>query len=336
VRAAVVEAPGTLVVRDLPDPDPGPYEARCEMLYGSVCTGTDRHVIEGTFPFPVQYPAVLGHESIGRVTEVGAKVRNLRPGDMVTRVSTPPIGGVGIAWGGFAEVGIARDHQAMRDDGLPAAEWNPYRVNQVVPPDLEPAAATMIITWRETLSQLTRMGAGPGTRVLILGSGGNGIAFAAHAANLAAAEVVVVGSPARESIARRAGATGYADYHDDIAARLPDRFDILIDAIGRRGQLDRGLPHLRPGGVAAIYGLDDWGTITIDPARARGTFTVYNDGYDEPETHEAVVGLMRDGRLDARLWLNLDEPYALEDIGAAVASLRERRTLKALVRLSGP
>jgi threonine dehydrogenase-like Zn-dependent dehydrogenase len=59
MRAAIVGRPGRLVVRDVPEPDIGPFEARCEMLFGAVCTGTDRHVIDGSFPFSVDYPSVL-------------------------------------------------------------------------------------------------------------------------------------------------------------------------------------------------------------------------------------------------------------------------------------
>jgi 2-desacetyl-2-hydroxyethyl bacteriochlorophyllide A dehydrogenase len=340
MRAAIVERPGRLVVRDVPEPDIGPYEARCEILYGAICTGTDRHVIDGSFPFPVDYPSILGHESIGRVVDVGPRVRHLRRGDIVTRVGSPPVGDVGVSWGGFAEVGIAHDHWAMEEDGVPRAEWEAHRVNQIVPSDVDPAEATMVITWRETLSFLTRMGVGPGARVLILGPGGNGIAFAAHAGCLGAATVAVVGSRARAYVAREAGATSVYDYRGEpygrrLADEHTERFDFIIDAVGARGQLDRALPHLRHGGVVGIYGLDDWGALTIDPSRAPGTFTYYNGGYDEAEVHDTVIARLRSGALKARLWLDVDSPFCLEHIGDAVRSLQEGRTLKALVRLSG-
>lgn len=341
MRAAIVTEPGRLVVQEVPEPECGPYDARCEMLFGAVCTGTDRHVIDGTFPWAIPYPAVLGHESVGRVVEVGERVRHLAPGDVVTRVGTPPTGAFDVAWGGFAEIGVARDHRAMREDGRPEQEWSPHTVNQIVPPDIDSAEATMMVTWRETLSYIVRIGVGSGTRVLVLGSGGNGVAFAAHSASLGAAAVVLVGSGARGDVARRAGATETHDYRDgaldeQLGAAQPDGFDFVIDAVGARGVIDRGLPHLRPGGTVGIYGLDDWGSLTLDPALAPGSFTVYNDGYDEAEAHEAVIERMRGGVLDARLWLDVDAPFPLERIEDAFRSLAERRTLKALVRLSPP
>jgi threonine dehydrogenase-like Zn-dependent dehydrogenase len=339
MKAAIVEKPGRLVIRDIPEPHAGPYEARCELLYGSVCTGTDRHVVAGEFPFPVPYPVVLGHESVGRVTDVGPRVRHLRPGDLVTRVGTPPAGGIGAAWGGFAEIGIARDHQTMREDGLPEQEWRPYRIHQIVPASIDPAGAPMIITWRETLSYLTRAGARPGDHLLIIGSGGNGIAFAAHAANLGAATVVMIGSARRADVARRAGVTAYYDHTSpELGARLEARhaegFDVLVDAVGRRGTIDLGLPHLKHGGTVGIYGLDDWGSLTIDPARAQGTFTYCNDGYDEAEVHQEVIQSMQDGRLDPWLWLPSGTPLTLADLPDAFRPEADTGSLKALVRLS--
>jgi NADPH:quinone reductase-like Zn-dependent oxidoreductase len=207
MKAAVIEKPGLLVVRDIPMPPMGEYDALCELLYGATCSGTDHHLLAGRFPWPVRYPTVLGHESIGRVVEVGRRVRHFAVGDLVTRVGTLPTAELDVNWGGFAEYGIARDHRAARQDGLPAAEWNSFRVNQVLPAGCDPRAATMMITWRETLSYITRMGIGAGAAVLIIGSGGNGLAFTAHAANLGATRVAVLGSAGREGVARSAGAT---------------------------------------------------------------------------------------------------------------------------------
>jgi threonine dehydrogenase-like Zn-dependent dehydrogenase len=342
MKAAIVERPGALVVKDIPVPEVGDYDALCEMLYGATCTGTDQHLIAGRFPWPVHYPTILGHESIGRVVEVGKRVRNFKVGDLVTRVGTPPVpaAGLDVNWGGYAEYGIAKDHWAMREDGVPQSAWGGYRINQRLPADFDPAAATMIITWRETLSYLTRifklMKAAPS--VLVLGSGGNGLAFAAHAHNHGASRVVMIGSAIRESNARGVGAGDYLDYRaEDVMAqagrKYPDGFDVLIDAVGKAGQLDAALPLLAHGGVAGIYGIDDYGQWRLNPLRARGTFTFYNGGYDEEETHEAIVADVQQGKLDASYWLDLAHPFDLAEINRAFEALHERKMVKAVVRL---
>src|SRR6266542_296507 len=110
MKAAVVVKPGVLGVQGVPAPQVGDYDVLCEMLYGATCTGTDQHLIAGRFPWPVRYPTVLGHESIGRVVAVGPRVRRFKPGDLVTRVGTPPPPGsaLDVNCGGYAEYGIAR------------------------------------------------------------------------------------------------------------------------------------------------------------------------------------------------------------------------------------
>ncbi len=340
MKVAMVEGPGRLAVREAPEPRVGEYDALCRMEYGATCTGTDQHLISGRFPWPVNYPTVLGHESVGRVVRVGPKVRNLRVGDLVSRVGTvaDPGGAFDVNWGGFAEYGLARDHPAAREDGVPPAEWHGWRVNQVIPPDIEPRGATMIITWRETLSYLTRLGVPAGGKVLVLGSGGNGLSFVAHAAHLGAGQIAMVGSAAREAAARAAGAGEYVDYRSpDLADKLrglePGGFDVVIDAVGKEAILDAVLPAVADGGTIGIYGVDDFGRCTLNPTRARGSFRYYQGGYDEEETHERVIELIRSGALRAETWLDLDAPFALDDIGSAFEAVAGRRCVKALVRM---
>ncbi len=340
MKAAVVEGPNRLVVRDIPEPPVGEHDALCEVLYGAMCSGTDTHIVECDFPYLSPLPTVLGHESIARVVAVGSKVRSFREGDLVTRVGTVAVGPYSVTWGGFAELGVATDARAAEEDGLPREQWQRGRVQRALPPGSDPAAATMVITWRETLSYANRIGVAEGQRVLVIGSGGNGLAYVAHAANAGCEPVVMIGSALREQAARRAGATGYVDYAADDAAdqareTCPRGFDLAIDAVGKVGAGDLALSLLRPGGTIGIYGIDDYGKLRINPDRARGTFTFYQGGYDEPETHQQVVALFQAGRLDASIWLDLDHPFDLEQINNAVEATRARKVVKALVRVRG-
>lgn len=341
MKAAVIERPGVLAVWDIPQPEMGEYDALCELLYGATCSGTDRHLLHGRFPWGVSYPTVLGHESVGRVVAVGPKVRHFRVGDVITRVGTvaSPQGDFNVHWGGFSQMGIAKDHWAMAADGLPPSEWSGWRWNQVVPPDISPAAATMLTTWRETLSYSNRLGIKAGATVLVIGTGGNGLSYVNHAANLGASRVAVVGSATRRDVAQRIGATDFYDFRaTDWSAALKDAqprgFDFIIDAVGKAGSLDEALPHVRPGGMVAIYGIDDYHNYRINPDRAPGTFTFAKYGYDEAETHQQVVDFVRCGKLDAANWFDMDASYPLDRINDAFAALDRRETVKALVKLT--
>ena len=341
MQAAIIRQFGTLAVEEMPEPRLGAYDALCALLYGATCTGTDSHIIDGNFPWISPLPTVLGHESVGQVVAVGASVRHLRVGDLVTRVGTPPApeAGISVTWGGFAEYGIAKDHWAMAADGLPAESWQPYRVNQVIPPGVDARVAPMFTTWRETLSYITRMGVTAGAAVLVVGSGGNGLSYARHAANLGAAVVAMAGAAYLEGPAtRQGGVTCYVDYkRDDLAAALsaahPDGFDFIIDAVGQTRVAARVLPCLKPGGVYGTYGIDDFGHLAIDPALARAPFREHPCSYDEAETHQQVSELVMQGKLDASLWYDLAHPYPLAAIADAYRAVRARQSPKVLVQL---
>jgi threonine dehydrogenase-like Zn-dependent dehydrogenase len=196
----------------------------------------------------------------------------------------------------------------------------------------------MMITWRETYSYVKRMGIDDGARVLVIGTGGNGLAFCAHARNRGAAHIAAVGSAARLEVAGKAGAHTALDYRsasvEQDIANDGAGYDYVIDAVGTRGSLRPALPALASNGTIGIYGIEDRGEVHIDPTRVPGTFTVYQGHYDEAEVHEEVLEMFLDGRLDASLWLDLDHPYALDRIGAAYEMLKRREAVKALIKLS--
>ena len=184
MRAAIVPQPGRIELVEIPEPKYGDYEARVEILACSICSGTDSHIVYGQFPWRA-YPCVLGHESIGRVVEVGPAVRNLRPGDLVLRPTAvrpgETLGGYSSMFGSFAEIGIVADAAAIVAD-TPRGETPklpPFATaQQVMPPDFDPDLAGAFITFKETLSFLQRLGVQVGKSVLILGSGTVGLSFA--------------------------------------------------------------------------------------------------------------------------------------------------------------
>ena len=88
MRAMVLEHQGeALVARELPVPEPGPEQVLIRVTACAVCR-TDLHVLDGDLTEP-KLPLVLGHEIVGRVEAVGARVAGLGPGE---RVGVPWLG----------------------------------------------------------------------------------------------------------------------------------------------------------------------------------------------------------------------------------------------------
>jgi len=79
-RAAVLNAPGELVVDDVEFGSPGPGEVLVKLVASGLCH-TDLGVIAGGIPFPT--PGVIGHEGGGVVQSVGPGVTSVVPGDKV-------------------------------------------------------------------------------------------------------------------------------------------------------------------------------------------------------------------------------------------------------------
>ncbi len=88
MRAMVLEGPGqALVLRERPDPVPGPGMVRIRISACGVCR-TDLHVVDGELP-DLRYPIVPGHEIVGRVDRLGEGVSTPRIGE---RVGIPWLG----------------------------------------------------------------------------------------------------------------------------------------------------------------------------------------------------------------------------------------------------
>src|SRR5438128_11850487 len=86
MKAAVVDAlREPLVVREMPDPSPGPGQALLRVEACGICR-SDWHIWQGDWswigltPTP---PVVLGHEFGGVVEAVGPDVHRVKPGDRV-------------------------------------------------------------------------------------------------------------------------------------------------------------------------------------------------------------------------------------------------------------
>ncbi len=81
MKALTYQAAGDVKVIDVPKPAiNGSGEALLKVTLGAVC-GSDLHILHGHTP--MNQGAVLGHEFVGVVEEVGSEVKRFKPGDRV-------------------------------------------------------------------------------------------------------------------------------------------------------------------------------------------------------------------------------------------------------------
>jgi len=82
MQAMVLEAPGRpLRLLEVPVPRPGPEQVLIRVRACGVCR-TDLHIVDGELTEP-KLPLILGHEIVGTVAALGAKVKKFRVGDLI-------------------------------------------------------------------------------------------------------------------------------------------------------------------------------------------------------------------------------------------------------------
>ena len=127
---------GSAHLAELPRPEissiPGGHGVRVEVLRVGV-DGTDREINDADYgEAPAGSPfLVLGHESLGRVVEVGPAVTELRPGDlavaMVRRPGTSLYDAIGMqdftTDDAYFERGISRLHGFLTEEYVDSADW---------------------------------------------------------------------------------------------------------------------------------------------------------------------------------------------------------------------
>jgi alcohol dehydrogenase len=244
-RALVLEAPRSLVPRDLPVPTAGADDGVLRIEACGLC-GTDHEQYTGHIR--AGFPFVPGHEVIGVVEQLGANAADrwqVEIGDRVAvevflscRVCDECVAG---RYRRCVDHGIA-DMYGFIDVAKPPGLWGGYATHLYlapdamllpVPPSLDPMHATLFnplgagIRWGVTLP-----GTRPGDIVAVLGPGVRGLSACAAAKDAGAELVLVTGCGPRDAerleVARRFG----ADITVDVAENDPAR--VLRDATGGR------------------------------------------------------------------------------------------------------
>jgi len=250
-RALVITSPGSIGLQDTPELVPGPGEVVARPVYTGIC-GTDLELLAGVVdPAYVRYPLVLGHEWAGIIEAVGPGVTGLEPGQRMIaegvipdRVCAECVRGNTNLCAAYEEIGFTLPGAAADQVLVPA------QVVHVLPPSVslleaaltEPAA----VAWRA----IRRGEPVPGERVAVVGDGTLAL-ITAHLLGLySPGELIVCGQrPAQAELAAELGATGFS------VGDPGGRFDLVVEAVGTAGAVQRALGLARRGGRVVLLGL---------------------------------------------------------------------------------
>lgn len=217
MRALLCESYGpaeSLVIRDLPAPQPGPGEV-VVAVSAAALNFFDTLIIRGRYQTKPAFPFSPSAECAGTIAALGEGVTGWRLGERVA------------AWLGF---GAAREQVVVPAESLLR-----------VPDTLDDAqAASLFVTYGTAMHGLIqRAGLKAGERLAILGAaGGAGLAAVEIGALLGAHVIACASSPEKLALAREHGAQEEVDYaRDDIRAALKKLteghgVDVLYDTVG--------------------------------------------------------------------------------------------------------
>ena len=251
--------------------DPGPNDVQFEILYCGVCH-SDLHTARGEWP-GITFPVVPGHEILGRVTKVGAKVTGFKPGDLAaTGCMVDSCRGCSSCKGGleqYCENGMVLTYNSP-DKHIPGKmTYGGYSKSITVdqhfvlrvPDNLDPAgAAPLLCAGITTYSPLKHWGAdqpanGKGKKVGIVGLGGLGHMGLKFAHAFGCHTVLFTTSPGKVDDAKRLGADEVVISKDEAAMQKhAGSFDFILNTVAASHNLDAYTTLLRRDATLCLVG----------------------------------------------------------------------------------
>ncbi|MEW6304810.1 MAG: zinc-binding dehydrogenase [Verrucomicrobiota bacterium] len=322
-KASVLEQfKAPLVLRDYPlpaKPEPGAVLVRTEMA--GIC-GTDVHLWKGELP--ITLPVIMGHETVGRVEQLGEGVERdwtgqpLKVGDRVVWNSATSCGqcfycavkrqptrcphrrayGIGYRCdqaphflGGYAEF-----HYLMPRASI-------FKLPDDLPTESIVGAGCALIT---AIHGVERTGIAWRDSVVVQGAGPVGIAALAVAKSAGAGAVMVIGGPKhRLDMAKRFGADHVISLDDvrepaariDAVKQLTGGYgaDVVLECVGIPAAVPEGMEMCRDGGKYLVLGhYCNAGTVTFNPhVITRKQLQVFGSWSSEPRHLKAAIEFLR-------------------------------------------
>jgi NADPH:quinone reductase-like Zn-dependent oxidoreductase len=233
MKAAVAPRYGSLVIREVPRPEPAAGEVLVR-VHATSLNAVDWYGLNGR-PYAARPLMGLlkpkssegGSDFAGVVEAVGVDVEDLAPGDQV----------YGCQGGAFAEYVVAGR----------AVERKPANLS------LEEAAAVPVAAFAALQGLRDHGGVKPGQQILVNGASGGVGTFAVQIAKALGASVHAVCSTRNVDQAQELGADRVFDYTREDFTRGGARYDVLFDNAGNRSWLSMRRV-LAPSGTVVLVG----------------------------------------------------------------------------------
>jgi L-iditol 2-dehydrogenase len=341
-KRAVITAPQTIVMEDVPMPALGPQQVLVRMRAAALCTWEQR-TFAGTDPW--SYPLVGGHENSGVIVAIGSDVElKAKVGDQVALAGVKRCGqcdscrrGVlnlcdnarskrvpGMAWGpgGFGEYVVAEGYQV-------------YAVGPVATP-LEAALTEPTAC---VIHDMKKHPVRNGDVVVIVGAGIMGLLHLVLAKKIPCTVIVSEPEPERRAKAQELGADALIDpLTEDYVARVKELSggngaNVTYMAIGVPKAIEAALLGAAKRGIVSCYAsIQPRGsTITVDPNVFHDREVILSGAIaQDPDDFLAASAIIGRRELDLRPLISMVFP--LSKLGEAFAAASRKDTYRVLVQ----
>jgi len=332
MRAAVYEGEGRLVVRDVPDPTPGPDEVLVEVEACGVC-GSDVQIVNVPPGHPSTPPVIIGHEFVGWIRAAGSAVRDAAIGSRVVVDPDPKCGSCDSCKAGrpancvnIVALGVYRDGALARYVTAPANSV--YPISEAVPAELaalvEPLACVVNGTNRAAIR--------PGESAVVFGAGAIGCLFIAVLRASGAARIVAIEpSVHRAPVARAVGADVVVTPEEWAARRtelMPGGADVVVDAVG--SVLPQAIEAAAMGARVVIFGMNGNARPEVHQVEIVEKGLAILGSYISNFTFPAAIRLVESGQLNLAPMITATIP--LEDTVAGIARIRSGEAVKIVIK----
>jgi L-iditol 2-dehydrogenase len=333
MKAAVLDRPLSIQVKDVAIPEPQPDEALIKVYCIGIC-GSDVHYYEhGRIGrYVVNEPIILGHELAGVVVKVGSEVTDVSVGDRVAVepgitcgrcgycksgrynlcpdvvfMATPPVDG---AWAEY--VSVRSDFLFKLPDGMSFEEGAL----------LEPLSVG--------IHAMKRGKVGPSDRVLVTGLGPIGL-LAIEAAKLFGV-TEIYGSDilaGRRELAQAMGVSGVLNPAEDSVAEKLEQWtdgagiDVIIETSGSAKAISDAVGFVKRGGRIVFVGLPVANSIPIDVAALVDAELDVYGVFRYANTYPMAIQALQRTRPDIEKVIT--HRFALDDIQQAVETARNQK-----------
>ena len=319
MRALVISGAGRHALVDHALAPAGPHDLLLAPLAVGLCA-TDLELLDGSMVYlrdgRARLPMVPGHEWVARVVDPGALGSGFAVGDLVVGECSIGCGDCPVcASGAYHQCPRRQETGVMNRDGALAQQLRfPARSAHAVPPGVTVEDAVFAEPTAVALRAVLRSGAGPRSRVLVVGGGTLGWLAAAIFLDLLDADVAAL-EPDAARMERLAG-LGVR------AAGAGESFEVVLEASGSPGGAAAALDRLGPAGHLVVIGLTGVESVPVDLDRVVVNDQVILGSLGSPGVWPQALELLGRGRV--RPSALVTHRYSLEAVDDAFATMRDR------------